>query len=402
MRIKHTYLSGSALPTVVVVSVVMLTMLLGLLMLWEHEELLFARMRRLRQARADIESAYTIYGLHPENEELTPANGYLLYDSLPLSRIYVKPQPWGLYEAVSVTTADSLICTCRLFGAVPEPGKTLFYADNRSALTLTGHTELRGTLQLPQNGLIYGRIGSDFFSGAQVARIAIKQSESALPAPTAATKKRIHHILTDTAHTFAQLADSVYHSFKNDSTLFLRLGNVEIGNCTLRGKIIVYADELRIDASCRIEHALIHARKITVGNDIRIRAQLFATDTVLIEPGAVLEYPSGIYAQQYVDIREKASVDGYVIVCDTVVRKKPSANYRQDRTACVRGLLYVDGVAQVQGIVSGRTILRQATYFSPQGYYKDMLYDAALLENAVTAQPLWLKAAQRKEVVCVD
>ena len=45
------------MPTVVVVSVVILIGMLGLLTLWEQENLLFARSGRLRQARADAESA---------------------------------------------------------------------------------------------------------------------------------------------------------------------------------------------------------------------------------------------------------------------------------------------------------------------------------------------------------
>ena len=115
----------------------------------------------------------------------------------------------------------------------------------------------------------------------------------------------------------------------------------------------------------------------------------------------MLEYPSGVYAGMYAEIDDRASVNGYAIVRDTVVRKKVSANYRQSRTARLRGLLWIDGVAQVQGIVSGRVILRQAAYFSPQGYYKDLLYDFTLLENPVTAQPLWLPAVRRKETACV-
>ena len=61
--------------------------------------------------------------------------------------------------------------------------------------------------------------------------------------------------------------------------------------------------------------------------------------------------------------------------------------------------------AQVQGIVAGCAELRQAVYFSPQGYYKDMLYDLTLLENSATAQPLWhggAEAVRRKEAVCVE
>ena len=96
MKPPGPYLRGNVLPTVVVVSVLLLTALLGLVMLWEQESLLFARSLRLRQARADVESAYALYRLHPGLGALTALEGYLLYDSLPRSRVFLDATPWGL------------------------------------------------------------------------------------------------------------------------------------------------------------------------------------------------------------------------------------------------------------------------------------------------------------------
>ena len=64
----------------------------------------------------------------------------------------------------------------------------------------------------------------------------------------------------------------------------------------------------------------------------------------------------------------------------------------------------MDGTAEVRGHVTGFACLRAAAYFSPQGYYKDMLYDVDLRENPVTAHPVWIadSVARRKEVVCTN
>ena len=51
MKPPGPYLRGNVLPTVVVVSVLLLTALLGLVMLWEQESLLYARNLRLAQAQ---------------------------------------------------------------------------------------------------------------------------------------------------------------------------------------------------------------------------------------------------------------------------------------------------------------------------------------------------------------
>ncbi len=396
-------LAANVLPTVIVVSVLILTAMLGLLGLWEQQSLLFARANRLRQAHADVQSACTLYRLHPEEEALFAPEGYLLDDSVPQSRVFIHQEPWGLYNAVHIRTADSLLRICRLFGTKPDADTILFYADNRSAVTLAGQTLLQGFLCLPQNGLVYGRVGSDFYRGTEIPRTAIRQSEAALPLPSSDPAIRITTLFAGAATlSDSSLPDSLSISFSADTTTVFRLSEAEIADCGLRGKIILYADELRIDSTCRIENLLICARKITLASGANISAQLFAGDTVIVEPRAILRPPSGIYAEQYAEVSEHAEINGYVIVRDTTERKSMSVNYRQSRTARVRGLVYVEGVAQIQGIVSGRAVVRQAAYFSPQGYYRDMLYDLTLLANPETVQPFWLPAAQRKEAAWVN
>ena len=230
MKLHTTYLEGAVLPTVVVAALVMLTATLGLLALWEQETLLFTRTQRLRQARADVESAALLYRLHPDERALTAAGGYLLYDSLPQSRIFVRREPWGLYELLHITTADSLVASSRIVGAEPDPARTLFYADDRTAVTLAGDTRLHGTLRLPQNGLTYGRVGAEFYRGEEVPRTAIRSSARRLPAPSSAAAARIGALFA-----FAQqlpaagdLPDSLGVSFR-DPTVVLRLGTAEIG-----------------------------------------------------------------------------------------------------------------------------------------------------------------------------
>ena len=283
MKPPGTYLPGNVLPTVVVATVLMLAGIAGLLALWEHETLLFARSCRLRQARADAESAYALYRLYPACPELTGRDGYLLYDSLPLSRVFVEVRPWGLYETVTVTTSDSLLRVCRLCGAWPDAAKTLFYADGRSAVTLAGKTELHGTLGLPRNGLVYGRVGSDFFCGTEIPRAAIGRSGGGLPEPDADAVTRIAALFAARPRIpHGTLPDSLWHSFLRDSAAVFGLEDAEVGDCSLRGRIVLYADELRIDSACRMGHLLVCARKVTVGCGARIAAQLFALSLIHI------------------------------------------------------------------------------------------------------------------------
>ena len=404
--VKGRRIRGGVLPTVVVVSVVILIGMLGLLTLWEQENLLFARSGRLRQARADAESAYTLYRLHAWELVRGDSLAYVLYDSLPKSRIHLTVYPWGLYDAVRVVTDDSVVSVCRIYGAEPEEGQTLYYPGRRAPLSVAGNTLLRGNLFLPENGVMYARVGSDYYCGPDILPSRIRRAATVLPRPDSSAVCRVETLFARAGETGAVLPpDSLRCSFLHDTTAVLRVGDAELHGYTLRGNILLLADELRIDSLCRLENVLICARKITVGRGARIAAQLFARETVVVEPGVVMEYPSGLYAGEYAELGEGATLDGYVIVRDTARRTWVTANYRQSRTARLRGMLYVDGVAQVQGVLCGRALLRRAVYFSPEGYYEDMVYDLTLLENPLTGHPRWLaadKRERRKEVVCVD
>lgn len=403
---SRTYRKGAVLPTVIVVTLVILVMMLGLLMLWSQEMQLFARSQRLRQARADVESAATIYRLHPTDPAWALTGGCLLYDSLPQSRVFLRREMWGLYELLHIASADSLVSTCRIAGVEPDTVQTLFYADCRTAVTLAGNTCLQGELRMPQNGIAYGRVGSDFYRGEPIPQTMVKRASVRMPQPNAATVSRIRTLMEEIHSVGRQiLPDTLVTMFCRDSTVVLYSDTPYVGNRTLQGRILLYGDSLHIDSTASIRHLLIVARKIVVGAGAHVAAQLFARDTVILEPRAVLEYPSGIHVEGYAELGEHAEVNGYVIVSDTVSRKKLSPSFRQARTARLRGMLYVDGVAQLQGVVAGRTIIKKAVYFSPQGYYKEMLYDFTLLRNPVTAHPLWLAASDtlhRKEALWVE
>jgi hypothetical protein len=58
----------------------------------------------------------------------------------------------------------------------------------------------------------------------------------------------------------------------------------------------------------------------------------------------------------------------------------------------------VNGIAVLQGIVTGSAVIGEAVYYSPQGYYRHMVYDASVLESDAVYYPLWFDdAAGRKE-----
>ncbi len=404
-HISRASLLGSILPIAIVASLIMLIALSGLLLIWERGKLIYLQGQRYKQANADVESAYVLYRLHPDDKELTAKEGYCLSNSRPYSLVRVYREQWGLYEAVRVETADSLAIACRLLGLEPDMRYTLYYLDNRQSVTLAGRTELQGILYLPQNGVKYGRIGSENFSGRKISDQAIQYSRKDFPTLDSNVLNCFDSLWARERFLIpTRTPNKLVKPFYLGATEFIRIDDSEIYDCILKGRIILYADSIYIDSSCCIENLIIVARKIVVGKGTHISAQLFARDTVIVESNAELSYPSGVWCTKYIELQEQSEVNGYVMICTAKQQDQLSICYRQARMARLRGLLWVNGAAQVQGIIAGCVVIGRAIYYTTQGYYKDMFCDFTLLENSEFGLPIGvgLSTMRRKEVAWVE
>ena len=195
--------------------------------------------------------------------------------------------------------------------------------------------------------------------------------------------------------------DSLSVGFGEAEPRMLDAGSLGPGT-RVEGMAVLLGEEVSIDSTCHLRDVLVVGRTIRVEDGFCGTVQLFASDTVLIGRRVTLGYPSGVFVarenpDRYIEIGPDSRVEGYAIVDGEGRPDVKRANYRQDRTAVLRGLLWVDGAAQVQGIVSGCMAANRLVYYSPEGYYEDMLYDLTLLENPAAAYPLWAAAAYRRK-----
>ena len=401
MKTKYG-IRARVLPTVIVLSLVVLVAMLGVIALWEQENGKVLRAIYRRTCLANLESAYTLYCNAPHAIDTIRGNALRLYDSVPYGDTHIEVKPWGLYDAVFLATPDSMFRQCRLTGVRPDD-TTLYYADNGSVLTVAGRCELQGKLRLPRNGLRYGRMRDNIYDGNAVPQNLIGRADDRMPAIRQSAIANVRQLLAPDDEEHTSLPDSARRSFIRDSTLRLRIGSATVSGCRLCGNIRLYADELHIDSTCRMDNIVICARTVSVGDGTRIRAQIFARDTVLIGERCALEYPSGISAGSYAEVGGRSTVNGYAIVRASPSDKQISPSYKQSVTARLRGLLWVEGRAQVQGIVGGKAVLERAYLYTPHGYYKDMVCNVSILENRITALPQWLEDdTLGKEAVWLD
>lgn len=394
------HVSANVLPAVIVITFLMALGVLAILSLWEMESQAFVRNNHAKARRADVQSAFVLYRNHPDIYVAGTENIVRLYDSLEVSDVAIARRPWGLYEVVSVTSVSGRNHRTSIMGLRPPTADSVnfYYANNNGSLTVTGNTNLHGRILAPKNGIIYGQMRSVFFGGEKIAPNLIGISENAIPKPCVSAKKEIGELFALFDEYRPSIAgDSLARSFYSDETLVAGIPDGILKYCSFGGNVKLAGDRIRIDSTCTLDDVIVVGRRVTVGGGFRGTVQIFASDSLVLERGVCLEYPSGIYSGGYAELRDYAVVNGYAVVCAAGTPDVRNPDYRQSRLAKVRGMLYVDGNAQFQGVVSGPVYLSKALYYSPEGYYKDMIYDASVLVNTQMAMPLWFSSGEKRE-----
>lgn len=397
-------LRAGVFSTIIVASALLLLLLAGVLWLWESDFLLFSRTNYQRVQLANIQSTFTLYRTDPSIlERLDVDSTYQLYDSLPGSRMKITRQQWGLYEAVSVASIDGRIHSTQLMAA-SRPGidyGTFWYRDNNGSLTLSGRTNLHGKVYLPRNGVIYGQMQSVFFHGEKLNPADIKRSETEIPVPSSRSVDIIRALFELQGEELK--ADSLRVEFYATPPFVGSLGSDTLSGCSFSGHVIIRGDKLHFDASYRLTDIIVVARSVSVGDGFRGRLQVFASDTVVIGKRVEMHFPSGVYCERYAELGDDSVLEGYMVVDCSDKPDVKNPNMRKSRSSRLRGLLYVNGIAMLQGIVTGAAVFSESVYYSSRGYYRHMLYDASVLDSPDIGYPLWLETPpQRKEAVWVQ
>jgi hypothetical protein len=397
-------LKANTLPLSIVISVIMLIMVLGILLLWEMDFLHFSQQNFIKQQQANIKSTLTLYNNYPSIIDDAQDSAFVqLYDSIATSQMLVEREQWGLYEIVSISSANRKTHQTYISGldSVYRDDLNFYYQENKSTLTLTGKTNINGNTSLPQKGIIYGQINSVFFSGKKIDNSKMRTSKE-LPEPNIKVKNYIEHLFSSHGWELINSDSLINVDFYNNQIRFLSAQNSNTTFYALKGKIIITGDEITVSANSILSNIIIVGQKITVNSGFSGVLQIFSSDTIIIEDNVKLNYPSGVFSKHYIKIGDNSQINGYVIVDNNEKIDPRKANYIQSRKARIRGLLYIRGAAQLQGIVSGCAYLARAVFYSPQGYYNDMIYDASIIENREMAYPLWFNnTKKRKTIKCI-
>lgn len=404
--ISGKYIKGNILPTVLVIGTVMLLGVLISIDLYDMKWRLSAGNYAELQRNAWIESGVLLYQTdstfweHPDED-----NNIRLFEDSEQSTVCVNRKGWGLYELLSVKTYDKKLQRICIMGYNVDTSITaaLYLCDNNQALTLAGNSNLKGLVYLPEAEVLYSQIGTTYYSGQNIESSCVRQSFAELPdCNTDAVKKLLNKDVNLSPQSLNRTSLRV--SFA-ENTLFIKTNDVY--DSSIKGNVVIHSDDcIDLYPNTYLEDVLLYAPKVKIHEGFKGSLQIISSDSVIIGDNVTLNYPSGIFIpegkpESYIEVGTKSQLNGYVVFCqkERTDEERLGPHYLQNDSTRIRGLVWVDGISQIHGGISGSLYCNNLNYYTAEGFYQNTLYNTNIYGTDAMAYPLWLKSDNKKKII---
>lgn len=406
---KHFH--AFSLPTVMVISILICLLILFAIDLFSFNNIYYSYYHRVKQQKEDINSAFVLYSNDSTLLKNIEEEGfYQLYEDNPQTSISMKAKKWGLYECVEVQATDNHFSSIRLLGKATECDyeAALWVCSMDSPLSFGGKSEVKGSTYIPTNGIKYVELDALPFEGKEIKDYYIDLSEKELPEIDRSNLYLMDKYLKET-EVMPSSEDSRYKNYYSfyEEELHFYLPN-DVRKFSMKGHVVLHGDEIVLSAETILSDVILLARKVTINEGFCGSLQIIATDTVILGRNAHLHYPSGIYLKgnndrTHLQMDENSILNGYAIVFGTTENNTENyveENFRQAPTATFNGLLYVDGVAHLQGKCYGGAYLKECYYLSSDKAYTATICNAGIYRNKQIGFPFFFKHSdyRRKEI----
>lgn len=312
-----------------------------------------------------------------------------------IDSVLVKRSSWGIYEVASVKAISGRYQLTKTVEYGYQPDETLsaavYLTDLSSPLSLCGKTKITGTCYLPEAGVKRGYIEGRNFEGADLINGSAKKSKNSLPSLNKEITQKLSGVFNGLAfqnggYKEVTLSDSLVNSFL-DTTMLVRVtGDLNLSGKYLAGNIVVYTDQsVNIDVTSKLEDILIFGKAINISKNFNGNFQAFATDSIIVEEGCKLHYPSalGLFKkdhktqQPFIRLMKNAQLTGVIFTSQSeFVSDQKQTLITIETGSRVEGQIYSDGFAEIRGTVEGMVWCNN--FYLNKGAYTNHLLDAEI------------------------
>ena len=369
--------------------------------IWMHHAHTLSILSRQRLER-NVHSALL---LAEEIPDLVPEGGSKEIDLFDDANdiVSVSKAQWGGYCLLKATAKTrhhqkSAIAFCGK-DVFEKENYALYLADKQQYLSLSGKTILKGDCYLPKQGLRRAYIEGFSFVGETMIQGKIFSSEPQLPALNSTMLTSNLDYLRGTRFPKDSVLemnallknDTFSHSFYKKTIVLYSDKWVTLSNKVLNGNIrIISSKGVTIRNTTKTNNILVYAPKIEVEKGFTGNLQLFARDTILVDEGVRLLFPSLICIEEsqnpkaYISVGKGCNIIGDVVLTTNNTSKNVQALCTINPGVVVTGRVYCGSKLELKGIVNGSVFTQGFLLRTPGSIYENHLLNATI---DVTALP---------------
>jgi hypothetical protein len=342
--------------------------------------------------------------LAQETPELIPDNKSVEVDLFNDGNdiVSVTRKQWGGFSLVRVDAEAKFInkSAIALYGKdVFENEKIALYLSDRGQyLSLSGKTIIKGDCFLPKSGLRRAYIEGSSFQGSKLSEGKVSESKPELPSenntiittniPYFSCQISLNDTLADIALLFR--SDTIRQSFYSKTLVMYSKYWVTLSDKFLQGNIrIISSKGVTITKSVQTDNIIVYAPKIEVGKGFVGNLQLFASDTIIVNDGVKLLFPSLLSipdaqnAKAFINIGKNCLIIGDLLLSIKNETKNSRAECLLNAGSIVTGRVYCEGRLELRGTVNGTIYTNGFILRTPGSIYENHLIDATINFDAL-------------------
>ncbi len=309
--------------------------------------------------------------------------------------VKIRKSPLGLYQmiAVEAKAGPYRAHKAALFGfsSAASAHTALYAAEKANALRFAGDALVKGQAWLPGKGVETAYIEGKNYTRDKKIYGEIKNSKKSIPAIAnhllANGRERLRQMALegDSLVSYGDLLKMQYRPFYKRSLLANSTGNVQIEE-KLGGNVVVKSSgEVMVKGGAELTNVTLVAPVIRIKASFRGKAHLIASDSIVVEEGAHLQYPSSALlirsdgaSEGQIWIKSGARFDGVAYYHSDSYRSKNQACIKIEENALVQGQLVANKTIEHRGTLHGTLIASDLILITPSGVYQSHLLDGRI------------------------
>ncbi len=312
--------------------------------------------------------------------------------------VQINQSTWGFFKLLKFKASyknmskNEVMFYANFISDTDTLGATLYLRDKQNLLSLAGNTKISGRCFLPKAGVKPAIVEGNPFQGKKLIEGEIKNSTAVLPLIDSSVLKEAIKMFDSTFIKekfspniiYTKLEGNIAQAFTNIPMVYIAEEEINLHRVSISGQCILYSSkEINVYKDAELNDVILVAPIVRFKNGFKGIVQVFAKDTLLIEEGVNLRYPSVLFAYQTnendskIIVGKDAKIIGTILSVDESVEDK-NGRVEIDKGVVIIGNIWCEGYLDVNGRIEGGIVTHKFIKNTTATIYENHVLDVTI------------------------